>query len=247
MNKRRHEFGFLVPGQERESSIQFTEQEEAELPDFSRMTKQQRKAFDDVEGSYKRLLNGQPITWFWLLNHYSKPNAAAYKAQKARAKEEKLRRKGRYPVMPPAREEVEIPFEESPVDWGGYQTEQKQEQEKNFDGGTILIDRSRLEPSDYHPKAFLDCLAFGQTVEITKIPYRIGRADQGVELCISDNPAVSSIHAEITYEAENFYITDLHSLNRVYLNDAVIPQGMAVVLRNNTKIMLGNEAFLFHF
>ena len=37
---------------------------------------------DDTEGSYKRLLGDKPITWFWLMQHYSKPNAAAYKAQK---------------------------------------------------------------------------------------------------------------------------------------------------------------------
>ncbi len=40
------------------------------------------KKNDDTEGSYKRLLGDKPITWFWLMQHYSKPNAAAYKAQK---------------------------------------------------------------------------------------------------------------------------------------------------------------------
>ena len=51
---------------------------------------------DDVEGSYKRLLGDKPITWFWLMQHYSKPNAAAYKAQKeARKAAKKAQKDGR--------------------------------------------------------------------------------------------------------------------------------------------------------
>ena len=37
---------------------------------------------DDKEGSYKKLLGDKEITWFWLMQHYSKENAAAYKRQK---------------------------------------------------------------------------------------------------------------------------------------------------------------------
>ncbi len=44
---------------------------------------------DSAEGTYKKLLGDKPITFFWLLQHYSSENAAAYKAQKAARKQSK--------------------------------------------------------------------------------------------------------------------------------------------------------------
>lgn len=44
---------------------------------------------EEEEGSYKRLLGDKEITWFWLMQHYSKANAAAYKRQKEAKKQGK--------------------------------------------------------------------------------------------------------------------------------------------------------------
>lgn len=118
--------------------------------------------------------------------------------------------------------------------------------------GTIYIDRSRRPEPQFRVKAELDCLGFGQTVEIARFPFRIGRVNndaenvQNIDLSIVDNPAISAIHAEITYDSGDFLITDLNSKNHVYLNDIEIPQNRAVLLRDNTKITLGNEEFIFH-
>jgi len=43
----------------------------------------------EEEGSYKRLLGDKEITWFWLMQHYSKANAEAYKRQKEAKKKHK--------------------------------------------------------------------------------------------------------------------------------------------------------------
>lgn len=92
MGRNRSGMDFIVPGQEQAAVRERQAEDGAETPDFSRMTKQQIKRYDDTVGSYRRLLGDQPITLLWLLNHYSKPNVAAYQAQKAAKKKPKERK-----------------------------------------------------------------------------------------------------------------------------------------------------------
>ena len=219
------------------------------LPDFSRMTKQELKQFDDTEGSYKRLLGGKPITWFWLMNHYSKPNAAAYKRQKALAKAEKQQRGQQEQwYIPP--EEFEGQYEEQRY------IEQKpiMEQERVYPipestaenyGATVIIQGTSGQTEE-KSVCTLDCIGFDRVVDIKKFPFRIGRNAECVDLCIADNPVVSAVHAEITAQFDTFYITDLNSTNHVYINEMEIPPQRKVALVDGDHITLGSEKFVFH-
>lgn len=210
---------------------------------------------DDSEGSYKRLLGDKPITWLWLMQHYSKENAAAYKAQKEKRKTEKLQKKAEKEMR---KSDSIKPDDSSGAEQKSLKRESKSDiqtmeqeiskekiKEENF-GSTVFIDRSRSQNVQIVPKAELDCVGFGRIVEISKFPFRIGRSLEDVELCIADNPAISSVHAEIMYEAGTFYIKDLTSLNHVFIDGVEIPPEQAIALKDCMKITLANEEFVFH-
>lgn len=227
------------------------------LPDFSRMTKQELKRFDDTEGSYKRLLGGKPITWFWLMNHYSKPNAAAYKRQKAIAKAEKQQRIGtaqfeeqheQWCISPG---EFEGKYEEGYVAQKRIEEQEKKELNDSVPqslsgnyGGTVIIKGTAEQPRQ-KSVCTLECSGFGRVVDIRNFPFRIGRNAECVDLCIADNPVVSAVHAEITVQFDTFYITDLNSTNHVFINEMEIPSQRKVALADGDHITLGSEKFIF--
>ncbi len=224
------EINFPIPGEEQGQPVRAAQgpfrgsiQNNAAPVDFSRMTKQQIKLYDETIGSYKRLLGDKPITLIWLLNHYSKANVAAYKAQKTAGQVEK---RPQDPPQPPAF------YQDPPA--------QKEAVQLSEDTGTMLIDRGAVQ------FASLESIGFQQTVRINKYPYRIGRTSDKVDLCVADNPAISSVHAEILCEGGAFYIKDLNSLNHVFVNGSEIPREKPVLLQNNANVRLGNEEFIFH-
>ena len=219
------------------------------LPDFSRMTKRELKQFDDTEGSYKRLLGEKPITWLWLMNHYSKPNAAAYKRQKALAKAAKQQQGQQEQwYIPPEKFEGQCKgqryMEQKPI------VEQKRfysapEQTAENYGATVIINGTSRQTEE-KSVCTLDCIGFDRVVDMKKFPFRIGRNAECVDLCIADNPVVSAVHAEITAQFDTFYITDLNSTNHVYINEMEIPPQRKVALADGDHITLGSEKFVFH-
>lgn len=209
--------------------------------DFDRMTKKELKQFDEKYGSYRRLLNGKPITRWWLLNHYSKANAEAYKLQKKmesnpkNGKEKTQYEKNQGFSQYNERNEEESCFDRKLVE--DIQIDQSDE--------TIFIDREKTKRIK-RPKAYLDCLGFGQRVSIEEVPFVIGRNPDQVQLCILDNRTVGKRHAKITFENGNYYIEDLNSKNGIYLNDDMIPRNRPVLLENRIQIVLGDEEFIFY-
>lgn len=277
----KNNFSFQMPGQQGLQNLPMTENG---LPDFSRMTKAQIKAYDAAEGSYKRLLNGKPITRLWLANHYSAANAAAFKAQQAQKKaggtpQQQFQQQPQFQPQqqfqqPP--QQFQQQFQQQPQQFQQQlPPEQGQAQQGQFVrsaqglsqpdpyaqfpstvaaapqgdehfGKTVFIDHTQPTQEPLR-RASLFCVSFGQNVEIKKIPFRIGRNPNRVDLCITDNEKLSGCHAEITYQNGNYYITDLNSLNHVFLNGAVIPNTVPTMLQTGSKIILGDEEFIFEF
>ena len=181
------------------------------------------------------------ITWFWLMQHYSKKNAELYKEQKAAKKAKKEKQA---PVQP-----VKEVVEKKPVPEEVYPKREVVDPEyydrPNSDGEfgkTVRISHKKKILC----RAELECISYGQNVPISKSPYRIGRSKQDVELCIIDNEAISHHHADIICEKGHYYIVDLHSMNHTYVNDVEIQPGYKKELHNNDKIELADEEFIFH-
>lgn len=239
---------FAMPGNQAPASNDISDNAQ---PDFASMSKQEQKAYDARYGSYKRLLNGKPITLFWLLNHYSEANAAAYKAQKQERKNAaKPTLSSTAPSVPLTPDPISVQpaqpstvYDISPSAYASSPSVVVSTQEDSF-GKTVRINRSK-GPNQYRMPAELLCVAFNQTVQINKVPYRIGRNPNGTDLCISDNDAISGHHAEITHQDGGYYITDLCSTNHTFLDGEELIGNVPHLLSNGMKIVIADEELIF--
>lgn len=197
---------------------------------------------DDAEGSYKRLLQGKEITWLWLMQHYSKENAAAYKAQQEAKKGMKKSSKKTEPVPCPQPAPYSQPQPAPQPAPYSQPTPQPPVVEADGYGKTVYKPRTLKG----NRVVELECVAFGQNVTIDKSPYRIGRDAQKVDLCIGDNDSLGRQHADIISENGHYYIVDLNSVNHTYVNDVEVPAGIKKEIFDNDKIELSDEMFVFH-
>ena len=92
------------------------------------------------------------------------------------------------------------------------------------------------------------CLVRTKTKErivISKAKFYIGKEAPAVDYCITDNAAISRSHACILYENDRYYIQDMGSTNRTYVNSLEVSKGRRQELKPGCRITLGNEEFYF--
>ena len=94
-------------------------------------------------------------------------------------------------------------------------------------------------------KAFLRCSRTGEKIEITGDRFRLGKMAGATDYRIRDNNAVSRTHADILHRFGRYYILDLQSTNKTYVNGRAIPSGRETELASGTEIQLANEKFTF--
>ncbi|MGN0495772.1 MAG: FHA domain-containing protein [Lachnospiraceae bacterium] len=82
-------------------------------------------------------------------------------------------------------------------------------------------------------------------IMITKQTFKIGKASMGVDYTVQGNGAVSRVHAIITSKDGVYYIKDNKSTNHTYVNGKILDEGDEELLTHDSKIMLGNEEFIF--
>lgn len=240
------ELGFAVPGMDDE-----LQQESISRPVTEHSAKETAKK------TAKKTAKEASLSLFWLLQHYSKENAAAYRKQQEKKKAGKKDVKKRKSILK-AKENNQENGIKKKIDAGqGTAASEKNAVRRKHDsaaeedhfGTTVMIDREHrpgLTDVQASVKAELECVGFGKTVPLKTMPFVIGRSSQGVHLCIADNKTVGRRHAVISYRDGWFYITDLKSLNHVYLDDKQIQPETETQLYDKARIMLGSEAFVFH-
>jgi len=84
-----------------------------------------------------------------------------------------------------------------------------------------------------------------EIVALKRFPFMIGRLPEQVDFCL-ENPAVGKLHAEITREDENYYITDMNSRNGTMINGERIMPGQCRRILNGDRITFANEEFTFY-
>lgn len=108
------------------------------------------------------------------------------------------------------------------------------------DGQTsILIEGQKSYPTLLRVKT-------GETISINKPVFRLGKERSYVDFFVSNNNAVSRSHADIITRGNKFFIKDLNSTNRTFINGKPIPANCEMEIINNDQIKLGNEEFIFH-
>ena len=93
--------------------------------------------------------------------------------------------------------------------------------------------------------AALKRMKTGAVTEITKSDFKIGKERKNVDFCITDNPAVSRVHATIVIREEMYYIVDMRSTNFTFVDDKKIQPGRETPLHNGAKITIADEDFIF--
>lgn len=85
----------------------------------------------------------------------------------------------------------------------------------------------------------------GQSKEITKEVFHIGREGGFVHFYIGDNPTIGAIHADIFLDDGSYFISDRNSVNHTYVNGTMVMAGQPVQLKSGDIIQLSDEQFEF--
>ena len=85
-----------------------------------------------------------------------------------------------------------------------------------------------------------------ETISINKPVFRLGKEKSYVDYFVTNNIAVSRSHADIITRGNKYFVKDLNSKNRTYINNQELPVCMEVEIHNGDRLKLGNEEFIFH-
>ena len=85
-----------------------------------------------------------------------------------------------------------------------------------------------------------------ETISINKPVLRLGKERSYVDYFVTNNIAVSRSHADIITRGNKYFVKDLNSKNRTYINDQELPIQMEVEIHDGDRLKLGNEEFVFN-
>ncbi len=106
-------------------------------------------------------------------------------------------------------------------------------------------DHQKMNYEKIRNKAYLVRLSNGEEIFISVYPFKIGKDSVNNQYCISNNSAVSRCHLEIQCLNNRWYVVDLKSTNKTYVEGQSIPPYVPVEIFNGTNIKVANEAFKF--
>lgn len=84
-----------------------------------------------------------------------------------------------------------------------------------------------------------------EVIRIDKPAFRIGKDESSVDYIIHDNDAISRSHADIITKRGKYFVFDLRSKNKSYINNRVLPAEQEVEISNGDILKLANETFVF--
>ena len=104
---------------------------------------------------------------------------------------------------------------------------------------------SVLGGGSMQPTATLIRKKNGETANIMKPMFVIGKERQKVDFCVPDNNSVSRKHANIVCKGGVYYVVDNNSTNYTFVNGNKINPNQEVKLNSGDKIKLADEEFEF--
>jgi pSer/pThr/pTyr-binding forkhead associated (FHA) protein len=89
-------------------------------------------------------------------------------------------------------------------------------------------------------------LESGQTFRLDRLKAALGRHAGQNDIVLRD-PYISSKHAQIIYKAGRFFIEDLGSTNKTFINGVALIPGKPVVLSDGMEFILGETELRFNY
>ncbi len=94
-------------------------------------------------------------------------------------------------------------------------------------------------------KAYLIREKNKEKIILLKDSFTIGK-DIGCDYCITDNNAVSRIHAEILNKNNMYFVCDNNSTNKTYINEQILFPQSETKINHAERLKLGDEVFVFY-
>lgn len=110
-------------------------------------------------------------------------------------------------------------------------------------GGTTVLGSEELYTPSY---PYLIREKTNEKISVNKPSFRIGSERKYVDYWVNDNSTVSRSHADIITREKRYFIIDLNSTNKTYVDGRAIPVEKEVELFDGTRVRLSNEDFVFH-
>jgi len=111
---------------------------------------------------------------------------------------------------------------------------------------TVMFGAAQQEPIMQNDRPHIIRLKTMEKIYLDRQVFRIGKAKEFADYCISDNKTISRAHASITNNNGKYYIMDLNSLNHTFVNEQMIASNMEVEIKDGDKFRLSDEIFEFH-
>ena len=108
--------------------------------------------------------------------------------------------------------------------------------------GTALLDEN--QENIHYPSLFRTLTE--ETVVVNKPVFRIGKEKSYVDYFVTSNNAVSRSHADIITRGNKYFVIDLNSKNKTFIDDQVVPVQQEVGILDGDHLKLANEEFVFN-
>lgn len=89
-------------------------------------------------------------------------------------------------------------------------------------------------------------LSNNEKIDISKQIFNLGRDKRSNDYSLSEITTVSRMHAKIFERNGRYYIMDLGSTNKTFVNGVPIPPNTEMALGAGAKIRLAKEDFIFN-
>jgi hypothetical protein len=124
------------------------------------------------------------------------------------------------------------------------------ELEEEFSGDTMVLDA--MDEADttvlddiLGPRAFLIRSDTREEIAVTGAQFTIGRSRANADYYVGDNSAISRIHAVILSQGGRYYLIDLNSSNKTFLNDFELAPNQSVEIAPGARVRLADMEFIF--
>lgn len=112
------------------------------------------------------------------------------------------------------------------------------------EGTALLDDTSQANQTVSFPE--LHRILTGEVININKPVFRIGKERSYVDYFVTNNNAISRSHADIITRESGYFVIDLNSKNRTYINEVPLAVREETRICDGDTLRLGNEEFEFH-
>ena len=83
-------------------------------------------------------------------------------------------------------------------------------------------------------------------ISVNKPVFRLGKERSYVDYFVTNNNAVSRGHADIITRGNRYFVRDLNSKNKTFINGQAIPAQYECEIFDGNRLTLGNEEFIFN-